>query len=120
MISAKTQRGQTPAGKCGRADVFLSICVCVSLDDDPPPKMSRATTEGSDKLDSLDYLSGQIQKQGFRTADLFPVFVKTDGPQIDHEARSPADFDLKAGRIRRMDEVLEKTDCVERHCKEDN
>ena len=44
---------------------------------------------------SLYNLPIQIQKQGFRTADLLPAFVKPRRPPIDRDARSPHDFDLK-------------------------
>ena len=77
---------------------------------------------GNEKLSASDYLSGNVQKQGFRTTDLLYAFIKTDGHggQIDLATRSSPDFDLKAELLQGRVKVLTKTDCPEWHCKEDN
>ena len=74
--------------------------------------MSRRAAGGNGKLSALDHMSGQIQKQGFQTADLLSAFVKTvdtDG-KIDPEARSSTDSDLKAELLQGRVKVLTKTD----------
>ena len=53
-------------------------------------------------------MSGKIQRQGIGTADLLPAFDKTDGSQIDPEARSSADCDRKSDLLHGRTEDLTK------------
>ena len=59
-------------------------------------KMSWVSADGHLELSALDNLPIQVQRQGFRTVDLLDAFVKSDGSQIDRDARSSPDCDLKA------------------------
>ena len=67
-------------------------------------KMSRGAAAGRQKLSDLYNLSSHIRKQGFQTVDLLSAFVNPGGYQIDLDARSSTDFDLKAdllnGRVK--------------------
>ena len=94
----------------------------ISLSDDPVPRNVLGAAGENEKLDDLDYLSVQIQKQGFQTTDVLRAFIKTGGPgdQIDLANRSSGDFGLRAELLQGRVKVLTKTDCAEWHCKDSN
>ena len=73
-------------------------------------KMDRGASEGREKLSSLCNLSTELPKKGFETADLFPGFVKPDGPAMDLSNRLPPEFDIKSDLLSGRAEALAKTD----------
>ena len=81
--------------------------------------MSPGEAECRQKSPGADNIPSQIRKQRFRTVDLSHVVAKTDGRQIDLDARSSADPDLKAEFLNGRVKVLTVTDCSEWNCKED-
>ena len=80
--------------------------------------MSLGATEGRDKLSSLDNLSIEIYKEGFRTFDLLSAFVKAGGSAMDLADLLSPEFDLKEELLSDRVKVLAKTDCLARHDKE--
>ena len=62
------------------------------------------------ELSALDNLPSQIQKQWFRPVDLLHASVMQGGAQIDRDARSSPDFDLKADLLSGRVMALTKTD----------
>ena len=79
--------------------------------------MSLGATEGRDKLSSLDNLSIEIYKEGFRTFDLLSAFVKAGGSAMDLTHRLSPEFDLKEELLSGRAKVATEADCHAPHDK---